>query len=130
VAEARRTNAVIELVAQVGDFIADAALRLEQEGPLNDRLKPHDQLSQLNVLVQLEHPMTYPIVHQQVTAGALVLSGWCFDIATGDMYAYERTSRAFEVIDRANSRPRPTGFRAEGHERIASDLDCGLHVPT
>lgn len=35
------------------------------------------------------------------TAGALVLSGWWFDIATGDMYAYERTSRSFEVIDRA-----------------------------
>jgi len=79
----------------------NAAFRLEQEGPLNDRLKPHDQLSQLNVLVQLEHLMTYPIVRQQVTAGALVLSGWWFDIATGDMYAYERTSRSFEVIDRA-----------------------------
>jgi carbonic anhydrase len=64
-------------------------------------LKTHDQLSQLNVLVQLEHLMTYPIVHQQVTSGALVLSGWWFDIATGDMYAYERASRSFEVIDRA-----------------------------
>ncbi|MFL9966662.1 carbonic anhydrase [Paraburkholderia sediminicola] len=77
------------------------AFRLEQEGPLNDRLKPHDQLSQLNVLVQLEHPMTYPIVRQQVTAGALILSGGCFDITTGDMFAYERTNRSCEVIDRA-----------------------------
>jgi len=53
------------------------------------------------VLVQIEHLMTYPIVRQEVTAGALVLSGWWFDIATGDMYAYKRTSRSFEVIDRA-----------------------------
>jgi carbonic anhydrase len=79
----------------------DATLRLEHEGPLDDRLKPHDQLSQLNVLVQLEHLMTYPMVRQQVTAGTLVLSGWWFDIATGDMYAYEPASRSFEVIDRA-----------------------------
>jgi carbonic anhydrase len=79
----------------------NAAFRLEYEGPLDDRLKPHDQLSQLNVLVQLEHLMTYPIVRQQVAARALVLSGWWFDIATGDMYAYERASRSFEVIDRA-----------------------------
>jgi carbonic anhydrase len=79
----------------------NAAFRLENEGPLNGTLKTHDQLSQLNVLVQLEHLMTYPIVHQQVTSGALVLSGWWFDIATGDMYAYERASRSFEVIDRA-----------------------------
>ena len=80
---------------------SNAAFRLEQEGPLDDGLKPHDQLSQLNVLVQIEHLMTYPIVRQEVTAGALVLSGWWFDIATGDMYAYERASRSFKVIDRA-----------------------------
>ncbi|WP_321786466.1 carbonic anhydrase [Paraburkholderia sp. J94] len=78
----------------------NAAFRLEQEGPLDASLKPHDQLSQLNVLVQIEHLMTYPIVRQQVNAGALVLSGWWFDIAKGDMYAYERLSRSFQVIDR------------------------------
>jgi carbonic anhydrase len=77
-----------------------SALRLEQEGPLDPALKPHDQLSQLNVLVQIEHLMTYPIVRQRVSAGALVLSGWWFDIATGDMFAYERASRSFELIDR------------------------------
>lgn len=78
-----------------------AVLRLEQEGPLDPALMPHDQLSQLNVLVQMEHLMTYPIVRQQVEAGALVLSGCWFDIATGDIYAYEREKRAFSVIDRA-----------------------------
>jgi carbonic anhydrase len=78
-----------------------AALRLEREGPLDPALKPHDQLSQLNVLVQLEHLMTYPIVRQQVEAGTLVLSGCWFDIASGDIYAYEREKRAFSVIDRA-----------------------------
>jgi carbonic anhydrase len=77
-----------------------AAVRLEHEGPLNPALKPHDQLSQLNVLVQLEHLMSYPIVREKVAAKALHLSGWWFDIATGDMYAYERTTRSFEVIDR------------------------------
>lgn len=77
-----------------------AAFRLEHEGPLNPALKPHDQLSQLNVLVQLEHLMTYPIVRKQVAAGTLHLSGWWFDIATGDMYAYERATRSFALIDR------------------------------
>ena len=70
-----------------------AAVRLEHEGALNAALKPHDQLSQLNVLVQLEHLMSYPIVRHKVAAGALHLSGWWFDIATGTMYAYERASR-------------------------------------
>ena len=77
-----------------------AAFRLEHEGPLDPSLSPHDQLSQLNVLVQLEHLMSYPIVRDRVHAQALSLSGWWFEIATGSMYAYERTSRSFEVIDR------------------------------
>jgi len=77
-----------------------AAFRLEHEGALDSTRKPHDQLSQLNVLVQLEHLMSYPIVHKQVVDGTLHLSGWWFEIATGNMYAYERASRSFEVIDR------------------------------
>jgi carbonic anhydrase len=79
---------------------AAAAVRLDHEGPLNPALERHDQLSQLNVLVQLEHLMSYPIVRDRVASGALHLSGWWFDIAAGDMYAYERDSRSFEMIDR------------------------------
>jgi carbonic anhydrase len=64
-----------------------AAFRLEHEGALDATLQPHDQLSQLNVLVQLEHLMSYPIVRAQVAAGVLRLSGWWFDIAAGNMYS-------------------------------------------
>ena len=32
--------------------------------------------------------------------GSLHLSGWWFDIATGGMFAYQRESRTFTVIDR------------------------------
>jgi len=78
-----------------------AAFRLEHEGPLDAALATHDQLSQLNVLVQLEHLMSYPIVRSRVAAGELRLSAWWFDIATGNMHAYERATRSFEVIDRA-----------------------------
>lgn len=47
--------------------------------------------------------MTCPIVRSRVETGALVLRGWWFDIATGDMHADERASRSFEVIDRAHA---------------------------
>ncbi|HEY5311479.1 MAG TPA: carbonic anhydrase [Pirellulales bacterium] len=77
-----------------------AAFRLEQEGPLDASLKVHNQLSQINVLVQLEHLMTYPIVREQVRQGRLRLIGCWFDIASGEMFAYERESRTFERIDR------------------------------
>jgi carbonic anhydrase len=78
-----------------------AVVRLAHEGPLDKQLSPANQLSQLNVLVQLEHLMSYPIVRDRVAAGTLHLGGWWFDIASGGMFAYERDRRAFEVIDRA-----------------------------
>jgi carbonic anhydrase len=77
-----------------------AALRLEGEGGRDGGLHRYDRLSQANVLVQLEHLMTYPAVREGVARGALQLSGWWFDVATGDMYAYERDSRSFSLIDR------------------------------
>ncbi len=98
-----------------------AVFRLDQEGPLDPKLSVHDQLSQLNVLVQLEHLMSYPIVHQRVQAGELHLSGWWFDIATGEMLAYERQTRAFERIDR------------KAAERLLEQLGkikCRRRVPT
>lgn len=81
-------------------YCTSAAFRLEQEGPLDRARSLHDQLSQINVLVQLEHLMSYSIVRERVASGALHLNGWWFDIATGEMLAYERESRSFERIDR------------------------------
>jgi carbonic anhydrase len=78
-----------------------AASRLRHEVPREGGLEAHDRLSQLNVLVQLEHLLTYPAVRREVDRGALRLSGWWFDIASGDMYAYQGESASFAVIDRA-----------------------------
>jgi carbonic anhydrase len=78
-----------------------AVFRLDQEGPLDNRLSPHDQLSQLNVLVQLEHLSSYPIVRDRTAAGTLLLYGWWFDIGSGQMFTYQRETRSFVAIDRA-----------------------------
>ncbi|HVQ60552.1 MAG TPA: carbonic anhydrase [Burkholderiales bacterium] len=83
--------------------VGAAAFRLDHEGALDPALKPHDQLSQLNVLVQIEHLMSYPIVRERASSGALHLSGWWFDIENGDVYVYEPESRSFEVIDRQHA---------------------------
>ena len=81
--------------------IPNAVLWLASRAPLEPGPLPlRPQLSQLNVLVQLEHLMSYPVVRAKVAAGTLHLSGWWFDIATGAMYSYERSSRSFAVIDR------------------------------
>jgi carbonic anhydrase len=95
-----------------------AAFRLEHEGPLDGRFPPVDQLSQLNVLAQLEHLSSYPIVRERVADGRLRLNGWWFDVATGDIYAYERSNRSFVLIDRAEA------------ERLLSRFDGSEQVET
>ena len=89
-----------------------AVFRLSQEGPLDPSLSPCDQLSQLNVLVQLEHLASYPIVRQRLADGSLHLAGCWFDIAKGEMFAYQRETRRFETIDRGMA------------ERMLSRLDA------
>ncbi len=74
--------------------------RLEQDVGLHTKLKPHDRVSQINVLVQLEHLASYPIVRERVAAGALRLHGWWFDVASGSMYAHDAAQDRFELIDR------------------------------
>jgi carbonic anhydrase len=62
-------------------------------------LKPHNQLSQLNVLQQLEHLRSYPIVKERLRKGKLRLHGWWFDLKHADVYAYEDTRQKFVLID-------------------------------
>ncbi|MCY1044622.1 carbonic anhydrase [Corallococcus sp. bb12-1] len=58
-----------------------------------------DRLSQLNVLEQLEHLKTYPIVRDRLAAGTLRLHGWWFDIGAAQVHAYRSDLGRFVPID-------------------------------
>ncbi|MBS1984469.1 MAG: carbonic anhydrase [Bdellovibrionales bacterium] len=60
---------------------------------------PHNQLSQLNVLKQIENLRTYPDVQERLAAGKLRLHGWWFDIANAEVYAYEPEFHRFTALD-------------------------------
>jgi carbonic anhydrase len=59
----------------------------------------HNRLSQLNVLLQLEHLRSYPIVRQRLQDGTLKLHGWWFDIGGAEVSAYDEEKGSFVVID-------------------------------
>ncbi len=63
------------------------------------QLKKHNLISQQNVLLQLEHLMTYPLIQQRVADGNLQLHGWWFDIAHADVYSYDKSRGEFILID-------------------------------
>ena len=97
--DASNLNQWLEHARPAARRMEQEAKQLEQKGA-GARLKPYDRVSQLNVLVQLEHLASYPIVRERVAAGTLRLHGWWFDIASASMLAYNSADDRFEPIDR------------------------------
>jgi carbonic anhydrase len=54
-----------------------------------------DELTEENVLQQLNHLRTHPSVAGRLAAGTLSLSGWVFDIGHGSVSIYDEEQRKF-----------------------------------
>jgi carbonic anhydrase len=73
--------------------------KLETGAKLGSHLERHNQLAQINVLEQLEHLKTYPLVQDRLASRKLRLHGWYFDIKGAEVYAYEPREERFHLID-------------------------------
>ncbi|MCB9592616.1 MAG: carbonic anhydrase [Sandaracinaceae bacterium] len=58
-----------------------------------------EQLSQVNVLQQLDHLRTYRPVAEREDAGELHLHGWWFDVTTGETHVYDSDRGGFVLLD-------------------------------
>jgi carbonic anhydrase len=78
-----------------------ATFRLEKTEALPEsrHLPRQNRLSQLNVLQQLEHLTTYPIVQAALEENQVRLHGWWFDIGNADIYNYDVDKDAFIKIE-------------------------------
>ena len=61
-------------------------------------LAEHNKISQANVLLQLAHLKTYPLIQERMKAGRLNLHGWWFDIGSGDIYSFDEGTKRFGLI--------------------------------
>lgn len=79
--------------------------QLNANSPLLDVFpsEPHNQLSQLNVLMQIKHLYSYPEIQSRVEKKELKLHGWWFDLAHLDVYAYEQKQKRFILMDEEES---------------------------
>ncbi len=73
--------------------------KVRQGFVLNPLLSEHNQISQVNVLQQMEHILSYPFVRDRVEKKQLRIHGWWFDIAHADVYCYEQDLQQFVLID-------------------------------
>lgn len=66
---------------------------------LDPSLSFSNQISQVNVLQQMDHIKTYPFIRDRLRNNQLRVHGWWFDIAQADVYCYEENVRQFVLID-------------------------------
>lgn len=66
---------------------------------INPVLSEQNQISQVNVLQQMEHIAGYPFVRERMEKKKLRIHGWWFDIAHADVYCYEPKFQQFVLID-------------------------------
>lgn len=66
---------------------------------INPSLAEHNQISQVNVLQQMEHIKSYAFIRDRIEKKQLRVHGWWFDIAQADVYCYEQDLNQFVLID-------------------------------
>ena len=74
---------------------------------INPALSEHNQISQVNVLQQMEHIASYPFIAERLKKKRLRLHGWWFDIAQADVYCYEEQLKQFVLIDENEAKRDP-----------------------
>jgi carbonic anhydrase len=84
-------------------YIYPSLERLKAQEGVDPSLLPHNQLSQLNVLQQLEHLKSYPMIQKRIQQGSLKVHGWWFDIGKADVYCYDEVNERFILIDEQNA---------------------------
>jgi carbonic anhydrase len=65
---------------------------------LDPDLAEHNQISQMNVLQQVSHIESYPIVRERLDQGRLKVHGWWFDIAQAAVSYYDPVKHRFVLI--------------------------------
>lgn len=65
---------------------------------IDPSLSEHNQLSQTNVLQQVEHIKSYPFIQERIESREVRVHGWWFDIAKAEVYGFEPELNKFVLI--------------------------------
>lgn len=62
-------------------------------------LEELDQVTEQNVLLQMQHLRTHPVVVARLSAGEIELHGWVYDIESGNVSAWDKNAEKFVPIE-------------------------------
>jgi carbonic anhydrase len=98
----------LESMGTVRRWMRNAEAAMSVAESLGDKdEKPSERLRRLteeNVLLQVQHLRTHPSVAGAVAREELTLSGWVYDIGTGDVRISENGERAFRPVSKASAK--------------------------
>lgn len=80
-------------------FGQDSLEKIKNGMQIDPTLSKLNQLSQVNVLQQMEHIKSYPFIQERIKNKTVRVHGWWFDIARADVYCYEEEPSKFILID-------------------------------
>jgi carbonic anhydrase len=75
---------------------AEAAMSVAREVESQDEFLM--KLTKQNVLMQMTHARTHPSVAGAVARGGLLISGWVYEIGSGNVLIYDEAKHAFEPV--------------------------------
>ncbi len=90
----------IKHLRHVSDWLSHCAPAIARVAARNEVMS-HGQLLELteeNVILQLQHLQTHPEVASRIATGTVLLHGWVYDIELGEIHCYEKTTGSFVPV--------------------------------
>jgi carbonic anhydrase len=87
----------VKHLRHVSDWLSHCAPAIARVAERNETVS-HAQLLELteeNVILQLQHLQTHPEVATRIAAGNINLHGWVYDIELGEIHCYEQQTSSF-----------------------------------
>lgn len=91
----------LNALPHVKEWLGYSRAAVEITNELGKGLNDHQRnllLLEQNVILQLAHLRTHPSVAVRLARGELTLHGWVYDIADGEVYAWDEADGRFEPV--------------------------------
>ncbi|WP_416908237.1 MAG: carbonic anhydrase [Polymorphobacter sp.] len=93
----------LDSLPHVRDWLVHMRAAIDITRELGSHLNEHDMMLMLleqNVLLQMAHLRTHPAVALALAKGVLQIHGWVYDIADGEVYAWDDDVKDFQPVSR------------------------------